>query len=213
MMSKKITAILFHSFIVLIVLLIVPVVFGKVAAATLKFDKTTYTVAVNGTFQVQVMVDPGSDQLNSVDAYILYDSNVLKVQSVANGTLFPNVNPDTSTAGTVYIAAYVSDPASSISTGGTIATITFQGLTNGTATLTFDCTSSKIVKDDVNATNVMQCAQNGQATVTVGSGGATATSAPTPSVLPRTGIIDNVAKLAVPGAVLLFLGYAARLIL
>ncbi len=205
--------ILLRLFVYILFFLIVPVVFGKVAAATLKFDKTSYTVAVNGTFQVQVMVDPGSDQLNSVDAYILYDSNVLKVQSVANGTLFPNVNPDTSTAGTVYIAGYVSNPASSISTGGTIATITFQGLTDGTATLTFDCSTSKIVKDDINATNVMQCSQNGQATVTVGAGGPAATAAPTPSVLPRTGIIDNVVKLAVPGTILLFLGYAARLIL
>ena len=196
-----------------VILFLIPVVWGKVAAATLKFDKTTYSVADNGTFQVQVIVDPGSDQINSVDAYVLYDPNVFKPQSVADGTLFPNVKSNTSTSGIVYVAGYVSDPASFISTGGTIATITFQGLTDATATLTFDCSTSKIVKADINATNVMQCSQNGQATVTVGAGGPAATAAPTPSVLPRTGIIDNVVKLAVPGTILLFLGYAARLIL
>ncbi len=198
-------------FIYVALFLAVPIVWGKVAAATLKFNQTTVSVAANGTFQISITVDPGSDQINSTDAWILYDSSVLKAESVANGTLFPTVSNDIATAGKVYIAGMVDDPASAASGSGTLATITFQGLTNGTATLTFDCATSKIVKNDINATNVMQCSQNGQATVTVGAGSATA--APTPSVLPKTGIFDNVVKLAVPGMILLFLGYAARLIL
>jgi hypothetical protein len=36
---------------------------------------------------------------------------------------------------------------------------------------------------------------------------------PTPSTLPKSGVFDNVIKFAVPGAILLFIGTAARLLL
>lgn len=210
-MKKKLSSV----FIYVALFLIIPIIWGKVAAATLKFNKTSASVTVNGTFQISVVVDPGSDQINSTDAYVLYDSSVLKAQSVAAGTLFPTVSNDITTAGKIYIAGMVDNPASAISTSGTVATITFQGLSNGTAMLTFDCTTSKIVKNDINATNVMQCSQNGTAAITIGAGstGYLTTPEPTPSVLPKTGIFDNVVNLAVPGMILLFLGYAARLIL
>lgn len=210
---------------VLIFLGLTPMIFA-VEAASLKFNNTTATVSNGGTFQIEVIVDPGSDSISSSDVYVSYDGTLLKATGVSAGTLFPTVTNDVATSGTVYIAGLVNDPANSVSTAGTIATITFQALKEGSGTLSFDCNSSKVIKNDLNATNVLTCSSNGTSAVTVGagsSGGSNPTATPTtaasggnnstPTELPQTGIWDNVARLAIPGAVLLLLGGALRLIL
>ncbi|MBI5122671.1 hypothetical protein HZA75_02310 [Candidatus Roizmanbacteria bacterium] len=202
-----------------ILFIVVPIFIGTVNAASLKFDKTTLSVTNGGTFQIAVTVDPGSDALSSVDAYVTFDAAYLKATTVTAGSLFPTVSNDISTSGKVYIAGLVNDPASSISTAGTLATITFQALKAGTATLSFDCNSSKIIKNDINASNVIVCSSNGTSTVTIGSGGGgttnpTATPAANTGVageLPKSGIFDNVVKFAVPGAILFLLGVIAKL--
>jgi hypothetical protein len=201
----------------LIFFIIVPFVFSA-QAASLNFDKSTATAANGATFQISVTVDPGSDSLNSTDVYVNYDATLLKATTVAAGSLFPTVSNDISTSGKVYIAGMVNDPASSISTAGTLATITFQGLKEGTGTLSFDCDTSKIIKNDINASNVITCSQNGTSAVTVGSGsGVVPTSPPnnsnTPNTLPETGIFDNVIKFALPGGILLILGSVLRIVL
>lgn len=196
-------------------LILTPVVFGQIEAASFQFDPTSATSAVGQTLSIKVNIAAGTDQLSGADAYVLYDSTYLKAQSVTAGTYFPTVTNDITTAGKIYIAGMVDDPATSASGSGTLATIVFQAVTDGQATLTIDCTTSKIVKDDINATNVMQCSQNGQATVTVGTGssGYMTTPGPTPSVLPKSGIFDNVVKFAVPGVLLFLVGAVTRLLL
>ena len=200
-----------------IIFLIVAPFVSSARAASLNFDKSTATAANGDTFQISVTVDPGSDGLNSTDAYVTFDSTLLKATAVSAGSLFPTVSNDTSTAGKVYIAGMVNDPASSVSTTGTLATITFQGLKEGSGTLSFDCNTSKIIKNDINASNVLVCSQNGTAAITVGSGSGTApTTAPNnsaPAELPQSGIFDNVVKFAFPGAILLILGGVLRLVL
>lgn len=204
----------------LIFLGITPLVFA-VEAASLKFNNSSATVSNGGTFQIEVVVDPGSDSVNSADVYVSYDGTLLKATGVSAGSLFPTVTNDVATSGTVYIAGMVNDPANSISSSGTVAIITFEALKEGTGTLSFDCNSSKVVKNDLNATNVLTCTSNGTSAVTVGAGGSsdpTATpvtdgTGETPTELPQTGIWDNVARLAIPGALLLLLGGALRLIL
>ena len=186
--------------------------FLSVQAAALKFDKTTVSTTNGGTFQIAVTVDPGSDALNSVDSYVTFDAALLKATVVTAGTLFPTVSNDISTSGKVYIAGMVNDPASSVSSAGTVATITFQALKDGTATLSFDCNTSKIIKNDINASNVIVCSTNGTSAVTIGGGGTQPTSAP-PSQLPQSGIFDNVVKFMVPGTIMLILGGILRLVL
>ena len=204
-MKKRLNNIL----ITLALFFIVPMIFGSVNAGNFKFDPTTVTAANGATFQIAIIVEPGSDSLNSVDSYVSFDSSLLKATAVTAGSLFPTVSHDESTAGRVYIAGMVNDPASSISASGTVATITFQGLKDGTGTISFECNTSKIIKDDINATNVITCSQNGTASVTIGTGGNNTT--PAPSQLPESGIFDNVIKLAIPGMFLLLLGSIFRL--
>ncbi len=203
----------------LIFLGITPLVFA-VEAASLKFNNSSATVSNGGSFQIEVVVDPGSDSINSADVYVSYDGSLLKATGVSAGSLFPTVTNDVATSGTVYIAGMVNDPANSVSSSGTIAIITFEALKEGTGTLSFDCNSSKVVKNDLNATNVLTCTSNGTSAVTVGSGGSsdpTATPSEsggeTPTELPQTGIWDNVARLAIPGALLLLLGGVLRFVL
>ena len=186
--------------------------FLSVQAAALKFDKTTVSTTNGGTFQIAVTVDPGSDALNSVDSYVTFDAALLKATVVTAGTLFPTVSNDISTSGKVYIAGMVNDPASSVSSAGTVATITFQALKDGTATLSFDCNTSKIIKNDINASNVIVCSTNGTSAVTIGGGGTQPTSAP-PSQLRQSAIFNNVVKFMVPGTVMLILGGILRWVL
>ncbi len=190
-----------------------------VEAATLKFDEATFSVASGDTFYVQVIVDAGSEQITSTDIYVLYDATILEAQSVSGGTFFPTVTKNI-TSGKVYIAGLVDDPATSKTGSGTVATITFKALKNGSATLTFSCdtstyNTSKIIKNDVNATNIITCAQNGSSAVTVGGGSSSGggTTAPTPSSLPQTGILDNILKYSIPGMALLLIGWGMRLAL
>ncbi len=221
-----------------VLFIVVPIFFGSVNAASLKFDKTTVSGTNGGTFQIAVTVDPGSDPVLSTDVYVTFDSSLLKANSVAAGTLFPVVTNDISTSGKVYIAGMVSDTASPVTTSGTLATITFQALKDGTGTLAFDCNTSTIVKNDVDTSNILVCSQNNSSVVTIGSGGGgssnntTTDNTPTdtpvqdnvaadtaaansdaPAELPRTGIFENVSKIAVPGMLLLIVGGIFRLLL
>ena len=209
-----------------ILFIILPIFIGTVNAASLKFDKTTVSTTNGGTFQIAVTIDPGSDALSSVDAYVTFDAAYLKATAVTAGSLFPTVSNDISTSGKVYIAGLVNDPASSISTAGTLATITFQALKDGTATLSFDCNTSKIIKNDINASNVISCSSNGTSAVTIGSGGGSssggstqpttvpaANTGATNNELPKSGIFDNVVKFAIPGLILFLVGGVFRLLL
>ncbi|MCL4364669.1 cohesin domain-containing protein [Patescibacteria group bacterium] len=192
----------------------VPLMSREILAASLSFDQTTVSVSNGGTFQIAVKLDPSPDSVSSSDIYVNYDATALKATAVSAGTLFPTVTNDISTSGKVYIAGLVNDTASSVSSAGTVATITFQALKESTVTLTFDCASSKVVKNDVNATNVLNCSSNGTSSVTIGTGSSGTTNpTPTSGTLPQSGVFDNVVKFAVPGAILLFLGSALRLVL
>jgi len=186
-----------------------------VRAAHLEFDPATATAAKGETFNVDVVVDAGSDEVVSTDAFILFDSNVLQVDSVADGDFFPTVTYTTESS-KVYIAGLVDDPASSKTGKGTLATITFKVIGDGNSDVTFDCRadatdSSKIVKNDINATNVITCSDNTALKYTGSGGGGEESSSPTveptaPTVLPKTGSFDNLLKIGFFGGVVFIIG-------
>jgi hypothetical protein len=201
---------------------------GRVEAGSLRFDKTTVSVEANNTFEIQVVVDAGSDQVNSTSAYVNYDATVLQAQSVTAGTFFSTVTNNI-TSGQVYLIGLI-DTVGDYRTGsGTLATITFKSLKNGEATLSFLCqtgssTTSTIIKNDINATNLITCSENGTTSVTVGAGGSSnptptpdagggGGSEPTPTALPKSGAFDSLPSLLVLGLVLMLVGGGARLIL
>ncbi|OGK25519.1 hypothetical protein A2954_04670 [Candidatus Roizmanbacteria bacterium RIFCSPLOWO2_01_FULL_37_12] len=204
--------------------LLSPAVFGQTHAAFLNFDKNTVSIGVGDTVDIQVMIDAGSDQISSTDAYVIYDPSLIEAQTITPGIFFPTV-VNNITSGRLYVAGLVDDAASSKTGSGAVALITFKALTQGSGTLTYDCeagvyNSSKIILNDLNATNIIDCGQNGTSAITIAAAGpGTGTPYPgvtktsTSSALPKTGIFDNVSKVAVPGMILLFLGGVLRLIL
>lgn len=210
----------FVIFIFVLTLFSLPLVFGRVYAAYFDFDKTSYTTSEGNTFTVDVTVNAGDDELKSADAYIQYDATYLEAESVDDGTYFPTVTNDIS-SGTVYITGLIDDPAVPSTGSGKLATITFKSLKatgSNNVTLKFNCgsgsSSSSISKNDDTGTNVIECSANGESTVTTG-GGSTATATPvaSPSALPKTGAVENVMRLAIPGMMLFMLGIAARMVL
>jgi len=190
-----------------------------VEAANFSFDKSSYSVGVGQTVQIQVNIDTGGEQVNGADAYINYDSSFLSVEDVSAGSFFPTVTNDTETAGKVYIAGLVDDPASPKTGSGTLATITFKGLKDGMVNLTFDCNNSKIVKGDTNATNILQCSSDYKAVIFIGSGsgGGSSNSSSNssnnnqPQTLPKSGIFENLINFAIPGAILFLIGGGLKL--
>ena len=204
-------------------------VFGQVRAAFLDFDKVTASVNAGDNIDIAVRIDSGSSQVSSTDAYVLYDPGLLEAIAITPGTFFPTV-VNNITSGRLYIAGLVDDAASSKTGSGVIATVTFRALTTGTSTLAYDCqdgvyNSSKIIQNDIDATNIIDCGQSGTGEITVVAAGTAIGVTPgsqinnygvntaSNSALPKTGIFDNISKVAVPGMILLFLGGALRLIL
>ncbi|MCL4374469.1 cohesin domain-containing protein [Patescibacteria group bacterium] len=205
-----------------LLLMVMPLTTGQVWAATLKFDQTTLSLTVGQTVDVAVVADIGSDQARTVDAYITYDPSILEAQQVTDGTFFPTVSSNI-TSGKVYIAGLVNDPVTTKTGSGTLATITFKALAAGTGTISVLCQAgasqtSIITKNDLNATNIIECASNGTVAVTVGGGGGsttttTPTAYPTITQLPRTGFFDQVVHFSVPGVMLILVGSGLRLLL
>lgn len=202
-----------------------------VSAASVKFDKGTVTVNANDTFTLDVVVDAGSDQITSSDMWVLYDSTFLQAQSASSGAFFPAVTNNI-TDGKVYIAGLITDPGTYKTGSGAVATITFKALKDGTTTVSYDCradvsNSSKVIKNAVDPTNVINCAQNGTSIITIGAGGSVVpTSAvvasttvyngntTTPATtLPVTGIMDELPRLSMIGGILVIAGIILRIFL
>lgn len=145
-------------------------------AASLQFSPASGTSVQGNTFQVSVLVNAGSDEVSSTDAYVLYDPAILQFQSFQAGNFFPYVVHNPVPAGKISIRGIVEDAATSRTGSGTLGTITFKALsaTASSATLTFFCDlnasdTSKIVKSDLNATNLIVCTQNNSYISTISS--------------------------------------------
>ena len=163
---------------------------SSVYAGSLEFDPTTKSVNNKEIFELNINVNPGSEEITSVDAYIEYDSTYLEFQSIENGDYFPKFFQDSSTAGKAYYGGIVN--LGEFKTGeGTIATISFKTLQEGTTTVSFYCDtskndSSKINKNDFDVTNIIVCANNLSSEITIGASEVTSTPAPTSKTITST---------------------------
>lgn len=151
---------------------------NAVEAAYLNFTPSTSSVAINGTTNIDIMVDSGTEQVTSTDAYIQYDQTALQIMAVTEGTHFPTVTYDTNTLGRIYIAGIITHAATYKTGKGKLATITVKGLKNASSSMTFMCTAglttdSNIAKNDVNATDIIVCTDNNSHQVTIGTGSTT----------------------------------------
>lgn len=205
----------------------------SVHAASLGFDSASSQTAVGSTTTVAVTINAGTEEISGTDIYVSFDSTKLELQSVTAGSYFPTVT-NTPGTGSVYISGVIANPGEFKTGSGTVAQLVFKGLAAGTTTLSFDCNltqadTSKIIKNDINATNVIDCSALGSHTVTIGEGtGATGTTGTTgtststttttsttysPTSLPQSGVYDSVLQYSVAGVALLLVGIALKFIL
>lgn len=201
----------------------------QVQAATLQFDPASASGAIGETFDLAINVNTGSDEVLAVDAQMRYDKNILSVESCEDGDFLTVARKDYATQGQIYIPGIVQDPGHPVTGTGKLASCTFKVKANGTTNVTFACTpgetatDSNIAKNNPDATDVIQCSDNGVAVITAGTGvggaptatpsGTTTDTSSTPSTLPRTGIMDELMKFAIPGAILLVVGLVGKLLL
>ncbi len=211
-----------------VLLLVTPLACG-VHAATLQFDPASESGAIGDTFDLAIKVNTGSDEILAVDAQIRYDKNILEVVSCADAepVWLTVARKDYATPGQIYIPGIVQDPGHPVTGTGELATCTFKVKANGTTNVTFACTAgetasdSNVAKNNPDATDVIQCSDNGVAVITAGTGvGGILTPTPvdsdsstTATTLPRTGIMDELLKFAIPGAILFGIGIMGKLLL
>ena len=200
-------------------------------AATLSLDPATQSIPTGDTFDVLLRIDTEGESTTSTDAVMTFDSSILSVVSIEEGDhgsspffpdLFQNISP-----GEIYIGASVIESIDTRSGTGTVATMTFKGVSPGVSDVIFDCTPGKtsdtnISKSDKNATDIVVCTALTNGRYTVGSGpvqpadptptgAVVSTSTPTPT-MPTSGSAEVTISIAGIGMILLILGLGNRIL-
>ncbi len=95
-------------------------------ATTLTLTPATPTVNVGENLKLNVDIDPGTNQVISVNLYITYDPTKLEAKTITNGAAAPRVlNSGIIENGTASIKVGAASNAQPITARGTIAVITF----------------------------------------------------------------------------------------
>ncbi len=198
------------------------------AGARLFFDPEAGNYEVGDEFSVKLEIDPASQDVYAVDTLINYDSDKLSVKNVEvesyftgplgdqQGSQFKIDEDDASLL--IYSFANILDI--SMNTVGTIATIDFEALAEGVASVTLACDSG--VDGDTTiwppeGDEITDCASVGSGSYTIGSGVADPTATPTDtgsggaeptaSELPDSGIIEPLILTIVLGTLFVGLGF------
>lgn len=196
---------------------------SSVFAATLLFNPTFTEVRPENTFTVSINIDAGTDQLAGADIYITYDANLLEVQSITDGSYFPQVE-DVSNTGRLYISGFVNTQGDYKTGAGTVATMSFRALQEGNTELTVDCDpsetdTSKIVINDTSLSNILDCTTLQAHSITISmnapdnGSSTTTTTTTTATELPQSGVVEDMITFAVWGGILIGIGATLRILL
>ena len=203
-------------------------------AATLSLSPASASVPVNGTFDVKLLIDTQGESTTSTDAVMFFDDSILSVVSIQegdNGTnpFFPDIYHSVE-PGQIYIVGAVIDSIDTRTGTGTVATISFRGVSQGVSDVTFDCTPGKtsdtnISKSDKNQTDIVVCSALINGRYTVGTGATTPVpttpavvagpmNTPTPTATwPVVGSAQTTIGFAGIGIVLLLTGIGATVLI
>ena len=203
---------------------------SQAQAATLSFDPSSAQVKVGETTTLSVKVNAGTSEILGVDALIEYDKNLFKVESITDGTYLTVTTKDSGSEGKIYIAGAVESAGESVTGSGVLASIKLKALANGTSSVRYVCElgetgESNISEASIDATDLIECSQNGQATL-VSSGGATGSSSTggtsrtsTSSArsgstqLPQTGVVQDMVVLSMfIGGALFLVGAGVKVV-
>ncbi|KUK84088.1 MAG: hypothetical protein XD98_0177 [Microgenomates bacterium 39_6] len=192
--------------------------FAQTSSPHLSLSPTVKEVNTGVNFNVTVSVDTGGQQVSGVDAIVEYDSSLLEVVNVSEGTFFPTITTITTTLGKVEIYG-IADAGALKSGTGTLATITFRGKTAGTAAVSFACQTGSTNDSNINSTgdkDIIVCSENisasyvinGQTATSQETGTESTSTATTSEDLPQTGFLEPTVLMIGGGIILMILGLA-----
>lgn len=183
-------AVTFVSALVLVVFTAFPVG-AQSTTATLFFDPSTKTAALNQNFSIDIRVNTASQDVVGVDSVFIYDPTYLGAPTVDTNSGIPSGiilnmgNQGTTADGKIkydvsWLAQY-NGGATMNSATGRVATITFKALKVGSTTLTFSQADSTI--SDASGNDLIAATGHGSAAITISEGTPTPPT-PTPPFQP-----------------------------
>lgn len=182
----------------------------KANAQEFSLIPSTSSNSVGQEFTVDLNIDTKGIAAASADVKLTFDTAVLDVVKVTDGTFFGDTASYVG-AGKVYIGGFFQDQSATKTGTGKLATLTLKGKGNGTSALAFVCSTSK---DDSNifdaaGNDIIKCAaiKDGSYTFTGGSTLPTTTPVTTVSatLTPRpTSTSTGSATMAPPTSGMLF---------
>lgn len=192
------------------------------ASATLTLVPNTLTVGVNQSFNVEIRVNSGGENINTVTANLTYPFDKIKVSKIDTANSFVTIwfeNSFNQQTGKIKLTGSLPSPGTS-GTNLLLATINFEALAQTTtanpASVSFDNTSA-IYRNSDN-TNILSSTAGGQYTIS-GTAAVTTTPTPIPSVdQPTPGLTVTPTPSSLPNvgatsATLIFLILAVSLII
>ncbi|MBI4067126.1 hypothetical protein HY407_01985 [Candidatus Gottesmanbacteria bacterium] len=198
-------------FLFLIFLLLHNLVKEKAYAQTLSFEPTSLGVVVGQKLTVTININTVNQQTSGADAMIVYDPNILSIDSVpTNGGFYTSFAANPITGTNKYLISGFENPGSTELKSGTgvLATIEFSAKANGTSTVSLECVAgskadSNIIKGS-DSSDIIDCDSLITASYTVGPADATpiTTGTSDPTGLPRSGSTE-VTVIAVGAGILL----------
>jgi len=217
------------SFVPMIVgfLVIAPKI-SLVNAATLNFDPSSIKVKEGETFDVDIVVNTASAEVYGVDALFQFDPESVEATVITPGTFLDVNHKEIKPDGKVYIVGLVNSPGEAVQGEDVLATVSFKAKKSSTSSLTYMCEindtrESNVLEASTDSPDLLECGQNGKATIVVGDGTAVAPTSSTSktstttrtggSELPRTGVVDNMIVAVIVGGILFLIGLGARLLI
>lgn len=176
------------TLLIIFILFISSVSVNAAYAQVFKFQlatPATPAASVGSNFDVKVLINTAGKQSLGGDAIIIYDNNMLSINSATKGTFF-EVFQDHAIGGTsnkYLLSAWQSTEVNPVSTSADTlyGTVTFTAKAPGNATLSFDCTSGTTDSNiwDTNQTDIIQCSGVQSLALNIGGPGPTSTPAAT----------------------------------
>lgn len=163
------------------------------ADANITLSPSSKSVNVNDEFSIDAVLDTAGSPSSGADFIMTWSpASAIEIQTadkVSYGTspLFTSNTPSRdNTNGKMISISTMSVATNTFSGKGTLASITFKAKTEGTVTLTFECSSGS--RSDTNiwssGADIINCDQTSGATVTIAAS-RTTTTTPAPSAAPR----------------------------
>lgn len=144
---------------------------------------TSSSTPVGGTITVNVIMNTGGQPIYGFDLNMHFPISLLRVNSVTNAGLLPNMLSNTydNTAGTIQFSEVAVPPNTWTGSGGTVVTIVFQALAAGTANVTIDYTPNLGTDSNIAGStgDILGAVTNGVYTITTDTTAPTAPGAPT----------------------------------